>query len=213
METFKQIMGFLLLLAVVFLASVIGSAGGASAMVQLLLVLFVCAVAAWIYGRWGALAKPKPTRRKALLLTILLIGGGLFYGVGQLDKAYAEAVGGEKTDGPWATWSPERVEAELAAGRSVFIDFTASWCLICQANKIPLRSAETEALFAEYNIVSLEADWTLRDAVIARVLEEHGRAGVPLYLLIQPDGSTTELPQNLTRGIIESAVKKAFDES
>lgn len=210
METFKQIMGFLLLLAVIFLASVIGSAGGASGMVQLLLVLFVCALAGWIYGRWGALSKPKPTRRKALLLTLLLIGGSFFYGAGQIEQSYVGAACGEKADGPWATWSPERVEAELAAGRSVFIDFTASWCLICQANKIPLRSEEIQALFEEYDIVSLEADWTLRDSVIARVLEEHGRAGVPLYLLIQPDGTTTQLPQNLTRGIIESAIKKAF---
>ena len=212
METFKQIMGFLLMLAVIFLASVIGSAGGASGMVQLLLVLFVCALGGWIYGRWGALSKPKLTRRKALLLALLLIGGSFFYGVGQIEQAYAGVARGEKADGPWATWSPERVEAELAAGRSVFIDFTATWCLICQANKIPLRSAEIEALFEEYNIVSMEADWTLRDSVIARVLEEHGRAGVPLYLLIQPDGTTTQLPQNLTRGIIERAVKKAFDE-
>lgn len=212
METFKQIMGFLLMLAVIFLASVIGSAGGASGMIQLLLVLFVCALGGWIYGRWGALSKPKPTRRRALLLTLLLIGGSFFYGVGQIEQSYAGAARGEKADGSWATWSPERVEAELTAGRSVFIDFTATWCLICQANKIPLRSAEIEALFEEYNIVSLEADWTLRDSVIARVLEEHDRAGVPLYLLIQPDGTTTQLPQNLTRGIIESAVKKAFDE-
>ena len=211
METFKQVMGFLLMLAVVFLASVIGSAGGAPAMVQLLLVLFVCALAGWLYGRWGALARPQPTRRKALLVSLFLIGGGFFYGVGQLNQAYAESAGGETTEGPWATWSPQRVEAELAAGRSVFVDFTATWCLICQANKIPLRSAEIEALFAEYDIVSLEADWTLRDPVIARVLEAHGRAGVPLYLLIQPDGTTTQLPQTLTRGVIQSAVQNAFD--
>ncbi len=213
METFKQIMGFLLMLAVIFLASVIGSAGGTSGMVQLLLVLFVCALAGWIYGRWGALSKPKPTRRNALLITVLLIVGSFVYGVGQIEQAYADSTSKEKTDGPWATWSPRRVEAELAAGRSVFVDFTATWCLICQANKIPLRSAEIEALFAQYNIVSLEADWTLRDPIIARVLEENGRAGVPLYLLIQPDGTTTQLPQNLTRGIIENAVKKAFDPS
>ncbi len=143
----------------------------------------------------------------------MLIVGSFVYGVGQIEQAYADSTSKEKTDGPWATWSPRRVEAELAAGRSVFVDFTATWCLICQANKIPLRSAEIEALFAQYNIVSLEADWTLRDPIIARVLEENGRAGVPLYLLIQPDGTTTQLPQNLTRGIIENAVKKAFDPS
>lgn len=209
METFKQMMGFLLLLAVIFLASVIGSAGGVPAMIQLLLVLFVCAVAVWIYGRWGALAKPRSTRRKALISALLLILAALVYGTGQLNRAYHESE--VQLEGPWATWSPDRVEAELTAGRSVFVDFTASWCLICQANKIPLRSEATEALFESYGITSLEADWTLRDPVIAKVLHTYGRAGVPLYLLIQPGGSAIELPQNLTFGIIEQTIKKAFD--
>ncbi|ADE55182.1 protein-disulfide reductase DsbD family protein [Coraliomargarita akajimensis] len=210
METFKQVMGFLLMLAVIFLAGVVGRSGGIPAMMTLLIVLFLSALGAWIYGRWGAPVKTPGTRRIALGLALLLIVGGGAYGAKSIKQAYLDNVGEHQLDGAWATWSPERVEQELEAGNAVFVDFTASWCLICQANKIPLRSDEIEMLFEDEGIVSLEADWTLRDSVIAQVLEQYGRAGVPLYLLYTPDGEVVELPQNLTRGIIRSAVEDAL---
>ena len=208
METFKQFMGFLLMLAVIFIASVIGRSGGVSAMVVLLLVLFSAGMAAWVYGRWAAPVKSLRTRRIASALAFVLLVGGLAYGISGVRAAYAEASSEVTREGPWATWSPERVDEELAKGNPVFVDFTATWCLICQANKIAMRGDQTRALFEAHGVVSLEADWTLRDPVIAEVLQAYGRAGVPLYLLYAPDGRVTELPQNLTNGIIRSAVEK-----
>ena len=35
----------------------------------------------------------------------------------------------------WEPWSVEAVAKARAAGRPVFVDFTANWCLTCQANK------------------------------------------------------------------------------
>ena len=208
METFKQFMGFLLMLAVIFIASVIGNSGGVSAIVVMLLVLFLAGLAAWIYGRWAAPVKPARTRRIASVIAAVLRIGSLVFGVGAVGQAYEAATTKIKADGPWATWSPERVEQELEAGNAVFVDFTATWCLICQANKLAMRSEETTALFEANGVVSLEADWTLRDPVIAKVLQDYDRAGVPLYLLYSPDGRVTELPQNLTNGIIRDAVEK-----
>lgn len=208
METFKQFMGFLLMLAVIFIASVIGNSGGVSAIVVMLLVLFLAGLAAWIYGRWAAPVKPARTRRIASVIAAVLLIGSLVFGVGAVGQAYEAATSKIKADGPWATWSPERVEQELEAGNAVFVDFTATWCLICQANKLAMRSEETTALFEANGVVSLEADWTLRDPVIAKVLQDYDRAGVPLYLLYSPDGRVTELPQNLTNGIIRDAVEK-----
>lgn len=208
METFKQFMGFLLLLAVLFIAAVIGRSGGVTAMMVFLFVLFLAAFAAWIYGRWAAPVKSVRTRRSASVLAALLLATSLLWGIRAVREAYAEASIEEKTDGPWATWSPERVAAERALGNPVFVDFTATWCLICQANKIALRSDSTTQLFEEFGVQTLEADWTLRDPVIAKVLQDYDRAGVPLYLLYDADGRVLELPQNLTNASIRSAVEQ-----
>ncbi|MES1203673.1 MAG: hypothetical protein ABUS57_19725, partial [Pseudomonadota bacterium] len=60
------------------------------------------------------------------------------------------------------------------------------------------------------NAAYLEADWTAQDAVIAKTLAAHGRAGVPLYLFYPAKGGEPEvLPQLLTPGMVVDAVKRA----
>ena len=99
----------------------------------------------------------------------------------------------------------------LGEGRPVFVDFTATWCLICQLNKrVALRTDATESLFTDRGIVALEADWTRYDSDITDALENFGRSGVPLYLLYTPDGELTILPQSLTNRIVRDAVEKAL---
>ena len=116
-----------------------------------------------------------------------------------------------ESSGQWGAWSSGRVEELLAEGRPVFVDFTATWCLICQVNKkVALRTDATESLFIERGIVALEADWTRYDSDITDALENFGRSGVPLYLLYTPDGEVTTLPQSLTNDTVLEAVEKAL---
>jgi thiol:disulfide interchange protein DsbD len=64
--------------------------------------------------------------------------------------------------------------------------------------------------FERTRVVYLKGDWTSRDPVIAEALAEHGRAGVPLYLLYAPGAAQPRiLPQLLTPG----AVIRALDEA
>ena len=151
MESVKQFMGFLLMAAVVFLALVIGRLGGVDAVVGVLIALLVCGLAAWIYGRWSVPVKAKKTQRIAQILSAALLVWATVYAINVTKAGYANYETGDVADdGAWQTWSAERVEAELAAGSSVFIDFTAAWCLICQANKkIALHTESTMELFAE----------------------------------------------------------------
>ena len=214
MESFKQAMGFLLMAAVVFLIFVAGRQGGVDAMFFLLIVVLVCALAGWIFGRWGAPVRSKRAQWIAKFLALGAIIWALYFGIQQTRAAYAdygETVSAGDASGQWQAWSPERVEVELAAGKPVFVDFTASWCLICQVNKkVALRTEATEALFAERGIVTLEADWTRYDSQITDALESFGRSGVPLYLLYAPDGEVTVLPQSLTNGNVRNAVVDAL---
>lgn len=215
MESFKQVMGFLLMAAVVFLVSVAGRQGGVDAMSSLLLALFVCSIAAWVYGCWATPLRSNRSKRIAKLLSAALILWALIFGILQAKAAYLyhDTVSeSEDSSSQWQAWSPGRVEAELAAGRAVFVDFTASWCLICQVNKkIALRTEATKALFTKRGIVALEADWTRRDPKITDALESFGRSGVPLYLFYSPEGEVSILPQNLTQGLVRDVVIDALN--
>ena len=148
------------------------------------------------------------------MLALFLLVVSLFYGVRSIKEVYLD-YGDQgsmaESSGQWGAWSSGRVEELLAEGRPVFVDFTATWCLICQVNKkIALRTDATESLFIERGIVALEADWTRYDSDITDALENFGRSGVPLYLLYTPDGEVTTLPQSLTNDTVLEAVEKAL---
>jgi thiol:disulfide interchange protein DsbD len=98
----------------------------------------------------------------------------------------------------WQPWSEAALQVQLAAGRPVFVDFTAAWCVTCQFNKkTTLADAQVLADFAQRQVVLMRADWTRRDPAITQALTALGRSGVPVYALYalgQPPVLLSELP-------------------
>jgi DsbC/DsbD-like thiol-disulfide interchange protein/cytochrome c biogenesis protein CcdA len=101
-------------------------------------------------------------------------------------------------------WSEAAVERHLAAGKPVFVYFTADWCMTCKANEAAAIEREaTRDAFRKAGVKVLVGDWTNGDPAITRFLESRGRAGVPLYLWYQPGkAEPEELPQILTPGML-----------
>ncbi len=94
-----------------------------------------------------------------------------------------------------------------AAGRPVFIDLTAAWCITCQVNeRSTLEAAPVQALFKNKNVAVLVGDWTDRNPAITALLDVNHHAGVPLYLYYPPGGGARILPQILTPGIVAHAL-------
>ena len=107
-----------------------------------------------------------------------------------------------------STWSAEAVQSASSAGRPVFIDFTAAWCITCQANKLAvLDREEVVSRMSELGYVRFLADWTNKDPAITKELAKYGRTGVPLYVLIYKDGTVKVLPELLTIGTVLDALK------
>ena len=93
----------------------------------------------------------------------------------------------------------------------MFIDFTAAWCVTCQANKqLVLDTAAVREAFARRNTATLRADWTRRDRAISEALAGYGRSGVPVYVLYLPGrDAPILLPEQLTRDGVRAALDGA----
>jgi thiol:disulfide interchange protein len=107
-----------------------------------------------------------------------------------------------------------RLDALITARRPVFVNLTAAWCITCLVNeRAALASAPVQAAFAAKGITYLKGDWTRRNPEITHLLEQHGRSGVPLYLLYAGEGEPAVLPQILTPASVLAEVARIPDPS
>jgi thiol:disulfide interchange protein DsbD len=206
METFKQLMGFFMMGTVVVLVWVFARQTGADAVAFLLTGLVILGLAGWIYGR-SAMA-PMPRRRLALVASAAIGLAGL---------ALAVSAGAPPKEGRivWTPFTQEAVAAARAAGRPVFIDFTAAWCLSCQVNeRIALRPAAVGDRFQRYNVAAFKADLTVEDEKLSAALESYGRSSIPLYVLYGPGASAPHLlPVTITPDIVLDALDETIAKS
>jgi thiol:disulfide interchange protein DsbD len=107
----------------------------------------------------------------------------------------------------WERFSPEKLQAYEKQGKTVFVDYTAAWCVTCQVNKqLVLQQADVERGMRASGAVLLRADWTRRDPEITRALAALGRNGVPVYAIYRPGSEPQLLPEILTRDTVLAAL-------
>ncbi len=199
----KQFMGFLLLATLLFLLYVLGAQRGSDALIWASCFLLVVSIACWMKGAF--ISPVASTRAKAIAIitmSILLALGGIYF-IGDKFRSSRLATS-SRLAGGWQPFTPERLQEELAQGRSVFVDFTAAWCLTCKFNEASvLESAAVREAFQRRGVVKLKADWTNGDPVITKLLQQFGRPGVPLYVLY-PGRSEEPIvfPELLTKSIL-----------
>lgn len=212
METFKELMGFLMFATVLWLVWVFSAQTNSFATFLLLASFLLLAIGAWIYGRWCTPLKKKSTRLTGSIFAIacwLTAAYAIFAAtspaIAAADEIAMNTVGSTKHIGEiWEEYSPERVEELQKQGIPVLIDFTAKWCLICQANHMVLSTFEVSKKIDELKVVRMKADWTRNDPTITAALRKFGRNGVPLYLLYGKDSTKQPkvLPQVLTPELV-----------
>ena len=170
--------------------------GGTSGLIAGAVSMALLAAALVLAGRNQRLARP------AIALPVILCLVAALVPITGLGRGEVGVVGrpAEGTE----PWSDAAVTRAQAAGRPVFVYFTADWCLTCKVNEAAaIDRASVRTAFAKAGVVELVGDWTNGDPAITRLLESHGRAGVPLYLWYEPDKPEPEiLPQVLSASML-----------
>lgn len=207
MNTFKEVMGFLLLFTVVYLVRSLFFLLGGINVIKVLFFLIFVAFSSWMYGR---VTRPIVPLRKQWIGTVIalliLLGSALW--LLQFDPSQYEVTQGASMQEQvgWEAFSPEALQQYRDTGEPVFVAFTAEWCLTCKTNDTTvLHTSVVTDFFARNAIRRLHGDYTRKDSTITRWLQKFGRAGVPLYIYYPPHStSPVVLPELLSSELIVS---------
>jgi len=208
MERLKQFMAFPLFATLVWILSILGGQRGTDGVIWFCAFLLCLAFACWLLGSFCGPLAPRAKQTIALIIILATVGLGGWYFLG---KKFAH-VGLETMDRiAWVPFSKARVEEELSAGRSVFVDFTADWCITCKFNeRTAIDTPAIRALLKEKNITPIKADWTNANPEITATLKSFGRVGVPLYVIYAASNpqAPVVLPELLTESLLADTLKK-----
>ncbi len=148
MDTFKHLMGFVLLATVVFLFTFMQQ----DYVVPTFALLVGIWAACWWIGHTPLTAHLGQKLRAwgmgaaAIAATALVAFNYLLPGKELLE---------------WEPFSPQRLAQLTQSGHTVLVDFTADWCLNCKTNEaLALNTPEVSRAVQRNNVVTLKADFT-----------------------------------------------------
>ncbi len=203
MVTFKQLMAFPMFATVVWLVWVLGQQSGIDGAGALLGLLVLLALALWALGLKGR------TRPVLATLSIALLAASAWTIGPNVLKTIESGPATVASSERWQAWEPGRVDQLTAQGQSVFVDFTAAWCVTCQYNKkTTLSNAAVLADIDAKKVALLRADWTRRDPAVTAALSQLGRSGVPVYVIYQPGRAPVVLSEVLSVDDVRAELAK-----
>ncbi|NIJ24404.1 DsbC/DsbD-like thiol-disulfide interchange protein/cytochrome c biogenesis protein CcdA [Sphingomonas japonica] len=196
MDRFRKALSVPMFLTALALAWVLGRQAGVDGMTLGLGAALIVAVGLWWMGRRQARGAQRawvPSAAAALLAlgAVMLV---------EREPAAAAPMLAANAQ-PFTQAKLDQLRGE---GRPIFAYFTADWCITCKVNeKSAIETADVAKAFADGEVQVLVGDWTDGDPALGRFIEQHNRAGVPLYLWYEPgEPGPRILPQLLTKAML-----------
>jgi thiol:disulfide interchange protein DsbD len=178
METFKQLMGFVLLATVVFILSFIQP----TAVVPTIVLLLGVGIACWILSRTSLSAELTDRVKSWAKAAVALIAFiGLSIGLFRIANTSSATA--------WQPFSLERLkQVAVDEGRTVLVDFSADWCVNCKIfEKAVLHTEPIRKAIERAGAVTMYADFTKYPPEIDRTIKALGANGVPVIAIFPGD--------------------------
>ena len=195
MNTLKEFFAFPMFATALWLLWVFSIQTSIEILISLLICILIISILFWFAGK----VKSKNIHITTFLFGLIIVLIELNF-INKENAAKAEIANDIVSVG----WDVNTEDKLKKIDQAYLINFTAAWCITCQANdKLALSRPVVKRYLAENNIKYIVADWTNRDDNILKVLKEYGRTGVPLYLYWKPGlEETVILPAILTEDIL-----------
>jgi len=223
MDTFKQVMGFVLLGTVAYLLTLIPW-------------VFIVPTVGFLFGLWAAcwwIGRTPPTsdfgRKAGAWVSAAAFAGVVWFvtfgwlaGVmaGRFERTLQTACGNSQhafagradNELHWRPFSRNTFDKLLAAQNTVMVDFTADWCMTCKTlEKLVLNTPPTCSAVRRNGVVTLRADWTHAAPEVTEMLELLGSKQVPVIAIFPAGGANHPiiLRGAYTQQMLLSALDKA----
>jgi len=216
MVRFKVLMGFPMLGTVAWLLGLVSLRYGIDRVFWVGIYLVLISMGIWGYGVFVQRGRGRP------IAYIFSIGSLLLAYFWVLEREVewrkpperSSEVSGSAFKGKarlreWAPWSRDEIDAARAAGRPVFIDFTAEWCATCQENKRRvIETTEVADRMKEIDAALFTADLTDESPELVEELARYKRAAIPLVVVYskRPRERPRLLPELLTQARVLDAL-------
>ncbi|MDX1395663.1 MAG: thioredoxin family protein [Gemmatimonadota bacterium] len=202
MTKFRVAMGFLLAGTALWLLYVLSGLVSLDPFVGFIALLLAISAVTWAASRTEAFS----SRRRLLgAATAVLCVASVVVAARASGGETARTLGVAPEDRliAWQTFDRDLAESAAAAGRYVFVDVTADWCLTCKVNEgLFLETEEVAAAFERHDVLALRADWTRRDEAIGEYLASFDRYGIPFYVMYRPGHEPYVFSELLSRSAV-----------
>lgn len=176
-----KIIGFVLLLSVTWIYSILSAQIGAKKLVIIIAFTIIIALSVWIYDEARKSNIKKIIPYTIASLCFITSCAMIFHTIHNQQT---------KNQINWTAFSFEKLNQLQAEKKPVFIQFTADWCLNCKFNEKVLKSDKITELFKKYNVECIKIDWTNRSPDTTNLLEVFGSSSVPLSVIYLPKSSS-----------------------
>lgn len=210
MNTFKKILALLLVGTIVWLVWILSFLAGAVTLMALAAGFLLAAIGVWVLGREQARGQNPWIHIVAVIFIISSVAVPLAMIETNQKKIVSSAGLKSPSAIQWRDYSPELMQQLAQEGKTVFLDFTAKWCVSCQVNeRVALERKEVADKFRELGVVAVKADWTRFDARLTRALAELGKNSIPVYVIYYGENhkGMKVLPEIITPAIVLEALE------